>query len=84
MFENTERPLLVADGGSGLISKDIINEVKKLKNQQNEPVVMVNKKELKEMIAEAIVEVKQNEITIEQTIEPKEPTNESPFARFLF
>lgn len=84
MFENTERPLLVADGGSGLISKDIINEVKKLKNQQNEPVVMVNKKELKEMIAEAIVEVKQNEITIEQTIEPKEPMNESPFARFLF
>ncbi|HAP2938885.1 TPA: Clp protease ClpP, partial [Enterococcus faecalis] len=46
MFENTERPLLVADGGSGLISKEIINEVKKLKNQQNEPVVMVNKKEL--------------------------------------
>ena len=45
---------------------------------------MVNKKELKEMIAEAIVEVKQNEITIEQTIETKEPTNESPFARFLF
>ncbi|MBD9891129.1 Clp protease ClpP [Enterococcus faecalis] len=84
MFENIERPLLVADAGSGLISKDIINEVKKLKNQQNESVTMVNKEELKEMIAEAIIETKQKEITSEQTIESKESTNVSPFARFLF
>lgn len=84
MFENIERPLLVADAGSGLISKDIINEVKKLKNQQNESVTMVNKEELKEMIAEAIIEAKQKEITSEQTIESKESTNVSPFARFLF
>ncbi|ETC90812.1 Clp protease ClpP [Enterococcus faecalis] len=84
MFENTERPLLVADAGSGLISKDIINEVKKLKNQQNESMAMVNKEELKEMIAEAIIETKQKEITSEQTIESKESTNVSPFARFLF
>lgn len=85
MFENTERPLLVADAGSGLISKDIINEVKKLKNQQNESVTMINKEELKEMIAEAIIEAKQNEITSKQTIiESKESTNVSPFARFLF
>ncbi|MEB7428379.1 ATP-dependent Clp protease proteolytic subunit [Enterococcus faecalis] len=84
MFENIERPLLVADVGSGLISKDIINEVKKLKNQQNESVTMVNKEELKEMIAEAIIEAKQKEITSEQIIESKESTNVSPFARFLF
>lgn len=84
MFENTERPLLVADAGSGLISKDIINEVKKLKNQQNESVTMVNKAELKEMIDEAIIEAKQKEITSEQTIESKESTNVSPFAKFLF
>lgn len=82
MFENKERPQLVADGGSGLIPQKLINEVKKLKNQQSATVQMnLNDEQVQRIINEVTENLNQN-IVLETKIE--KPSNESPFAKFLF
>ncbi|MGF2112848.1 head maturation protease, ClpP-related [Enterococcus casseliflavus] len=82
MFENEERPQLVADGGSGLIPKKLINEVKKLKNQQSATVQMNLNDEQVQRIINDVTENLNKNIVIQTEIE--KPSNESPFAKFLF
>lgn len=82
MFENEERPQMVADGGSGLIPQKLINEVKKLKNQQSPTVQMnLSDEQVQRIVNEVTSNLKKNAV-IETDFE--EPSNESPFAKFLF
>lgn len=82
MFENEERPQLVADGGSGLIPQKLINEVKKLKNQQSQTVQMNLSDEQVQRIVNEVTSNLKKDAVIETDFE--EPSNESPFAKFLF
>lgn len=82
MFENEERPQLVADGGSGLIPQKLINEVKKLKNQQSPTVQMNLSDEQVQRIVNEVTSNLKKDAVIETDFE--EPSNESPFAKFLF
>lgn len=94
MFENTERPRLVADGGSGLIPANIINEMNKLRNQKPSAQVVIDEEKMKQIVNDSIEDLKTNTIIQgksiqewideEQNTQNVEPTNESPFARFLF
>nr|DAY87277.1 MAG TPA: Putative ATP dependent Clp protease [Caudoviricetes sp.] len=94
MFENTERPQLVADGGSGLIPSNVINEVNKLRNQKPFAQVVIDEEKMKQIVDDSIEDLKTNTIiqgkSIQEWMDEKqntknaEPTNESPFARFLF
>lgn len=82
MFENEERPQLVADGGSGMIPQKLINEVKKLKNQQSPTVQMNLSDEQVQRIVNEVTSNLKKDAVIETDFE--EPSNESPFAKFLF
>jgi ATP-dependent Clp protease protease subunit len=82
MFENDERPQLVADGGSGLIPQKLIDEVKKLKNQQVPSMQMSFNEEQIQRIVNDVTDNLKKDIVIETEIE--KPSNESPFAKFLF
>lgn len=94
MFENTERPQLVADGGSGLIPANVINEVNKLRSQKASTQVMIDEEKMKQIVNDSIENLKANTVVQgksiqewideEQNTQKVEPTNESPFARFLF
>ncbi|MGL9813258.1 hypothetical protein IGJ45_003185 [Enterococcus sp. DIV0574] len=94
MFENTERPQLVADGGSGLIPSNVINEVNKLRNQKPFAQVVIDEEKMKQIVDDSIEDLKTNTIiqgkSIQEWMDEKQntknagPTNESPFARFLF
>ncbi|WP_430609697.1 head maturation protease, ClpP-related [Enterococcus sp. DIV0876] len=82
MFENEDRPQLVADGSSGLIPQKLINEVKKLKNQQVQSVqVNFNEEQVQRIVNDVTKNLKKDNV-IETEIE--KPSNESPFAKFLF
>lgn len=95
MFETQEKPLLVADGGSGLIPQRIVNEMKRLKEKPPLATVNVDGEKLSELVNSAIEEIK-NETIIDgktlaeymnkeqQNISKEEPTNDNPFARFFF
>lgn len=79
MFENEERVQLVADSGSGLVPQKIINEFKKLKNQQSTTMQMNFNDEQINKIVNDVTEKLKKDSEVE-----KEPVNESPFAKFLF
>ncbi len=80
MFENEERVQLIADSGSGLVPQKLINEVKKLKNQQPATVQMNFNDEQINKIVNDVTEKLKNDLKVEN----EEPVNESPFAKFLF
>lgn len=89
MFETTDKMPLVADFGGGLIPGKVIDKMKKLKNKAPVTEIKLDSEKLKELVSEGIEELKQNTIINGKTLaelmeENKEPTNESPFARFLF
>jgi len=73
MFENEERPSLVADVGSGMIPPKIIHKVKELVNKKQEQSAMTEEK-VNELITKKLN--KQNE--------ESQPEEKSPFARFFF
>lgn len=74
LFQAEERPLLVANVGSGLLSKTAINKVKEMKNNKVANIT-VNSDEIAEKVFE--------KIKIENEEEPQKG-NKSPFERFLF
>lgn len=89
MFETTERPLLVADGGSGMINQKIINEMRRLKNRA--PIAQINlpEEQLQKVVNDALENLKQNTTISGKTLaqlEKEENTEnkKSPFARLLF
>lgn len=89
MFENAERPLLVADGGSGMVDHKIIDEMRRLKNQQ--PIAQINlpDKQLQEVVAAALENLKQTTMINGKTLAQLEKENDtenekSPFERLLF
>ncbi len=78
MFENEQKPLMVADASSGLIPQKLIDEVKKLKKQQT-PTLQMNFND--EQIDKIVNNVTEN---LKKDGETKKQVNESPFAKFLF
>lgn len=94
MFETQERPLLIADGGSGLVPQNVINEMRRLKNKKPVAQVVIDEDKIKQLVDDGLNSLKQNTIIHgkslqgwmeeEQNTEEKKPMNESPFARFLF
>lgn len=86
MFEAQERPLMVADGGAGLLPKNAINKVKELQENQKQLVANVNVDA--EKLAETVVEevISRLEIKYKQNNKEDDTLNEnqSPFERFLF
>ena len=84
MFENEQKPVLVADGGSGLIPQKLINELKKLKNQSAPQAINVSfdDSQMQAIVAEVTAKM-MSQFKTENEKKP-EPTNESPFAKFLF
>lgn len=75
MFENQERPLLVADGGAGLLPQTVIEKVKEMQNQK--PAINVD------LDAEKIADLVLEKINQSDKQEPQKE-NTSPFGRFFF
>lgn len=73
MFENEERPLLVADGGTGMLSKNMIGKMKELINQQekqqNQLTVKLDMTKVQELINESITELKRNTVIEGKTLQ---------------
>ncbi|WP_091761506.1 head maturation protease, ClpP-related [Marinilactibacillus psychrotolerans] len=75
MFENQERPLMVADAGAGLIPQNVIEKVKEMQNTK--PAINVD------LDAEKIADLVLEKINQSEKREPQ-AENTSPFGRFFF
>ncbi|WP_413527373.1 head maturation protease, ClpP-related [Marinilactibacillus psychrotolerans] len=75
MFENQERPMLVADAGAGLLPQTVIEKVKEMQNQK--PAINVD------LDAEKIADLVLEKINQSDKQEPQKE-NTSPFGRFFF
>lgn len=75
MFENQERPMLVADAGAGLLPQTVIEKVKEMQNQK--PAINVD------LDAEKIADLVLEKINQYDKQEPQKE-NTSPFGRFFF
>lgn len=80
MFENEERVQLIAHSGSGLIPKKLINEVKKLKNQQPPSMQLnFNDDQINKIIHDVTEQIKKD-----FEIEDENMEGDSPFVKFIF
>ncbi|MHC5250437.1 head maturation protease, ClpP-related [Enterococcus sp. LJL90] len=80
MFENEERVQLIAHSGNGLIPKKLINEVKKLKNQQPPSMQLnFNDDQINKIIHDVTEQIKKD-----FEIEDENMEGDSPFVKFIF
>lgn len=89
MFESNERPILVADGGAGLVPKAVIDKVKELRkdNKQTEEVTeSVNADEFVDKITQKVLEKlnKKESQDINKENQKSPDVKKSPFERFLY
>lgn len=76
LFENQERPMLVADAGSGMLPHSLIEKVKEMKNQKPAAHINVDSEKIANIVFEKIKKENEKE-------EPQKE-NTSPFGRFFF
>lgn len=83
MDGNQEKPLLVADGGSGMIDPKIINKLKA--QREASPTMTIDTTGIAEMIDEKLNSFKKDiEDQLDPKEQPKNEENESGFSRFIF
>ena len=81
MFEARERPVMVADGGAGLLPPQAINKVKELK-ENNRPFanISIDAENVAEIVIDKLKEIQKLNDKEDNTLDEKK----SPFERFLF